>query len=109
MANENTPQTLAPLIEGNFNTPKKALKAVSTALDAIGVESELSLDSSTSAKGTMSKAVITAKTLSPEVYARVFGLASHGLRVTVLIEDPTSNTGWEAKADPMAQLKALMS
>lgn len=106
---ENTPQTpAAPLIEGSFSSPKKALKAVSTALDALGVESELSLDSSTSPKGTMSKAVITANALSPEVYNRVYGLASHGLKVVVLIEDPQSNTGWAAN-DVAAQLKALMS
>lgn len=106
---ENTPQTpAAPLIEGSFNTPEMALKAASSALDAAGVDNKLSLDSSTSSRGTMSKAVITAKHLPAEVYASLLSLRSHGLTVTVLIEDETLNTGWTAN-DVAAQLKALMS
>lgn len=108
MANENSP-TPAPLIEGAFPSSKAALIAASAALAARGVEAELSIDSSVSAKGTMSKAEARVSALTPELYAQVRGLVAYGLKVTVVIEDPTSNTGWEAKADPMAQLKALMS
>lgn len=98
-----------PLIEGNFSSPKTALVAVSAALSARGVDAELSIDSSTSAKGTMSKAEVRMSDLAPELYAQVRALTNHGLKITVVIEDPVSNTGWSAKADPMAQLKALMS
>jgi hypothetical protein len=108
MANENTP-TPTPLIEGAFVNSKAALIAASAALAAKGVECELSIDSSTSAKGTMSKAEIRTSALSPELYAQVQTLTSQGLKITVVIEDPTSNTGWTAKTDPMSQLKALMS
>lgn len=106
---ENPTPTPAPLIEGNFPSPKAALVAASAALSAQGVDAELSIDSSTSAKGTMSKAETRVTGLSPELYAQVRALTNHGLKITVVIEDPNSNTGWSAKADPMAQLKALMS
>lgn len=104
MAETSTPA----LIEGPFPSPKAALVAATAALAARQVDAELSLDQSTSARGTMSRAEARVPGLAPELYAQVVNLESFGLKVTVLIEDPASNTGWSAKADPLEQLKALM-